>query len=81
MVIWPVFRMGQYRVNNHPYHAPQFIDNMNYKSFIRKLQKLLLEFARIYWRISRGHFSESDFPLLLLICVEQACNGRSPGVR
>ena len=25
MVIWPVFRMGQYRVTDHPYHAPQFI--------------------------------------------------------
>ena len=23
MVIWPAFRMGQYRVNDHPYHAPQ----------------------------------------------------------
>ena len=25
MVIWPAFRMGQYRVNDHPYYAPQFI--------------------------------------------------------
>ena len=25
MVIWPVFRMGQYIVNDLPYHAPQFI--------------------------------------------------------
>ena len=25
IAIWPAFRMGQYRVNNHPYHAPQFI--------------------------------------------------------
>ena len=24
MVIWPAFRIGQYRVNDHPYHAPQF---------------------------------------------------------
>ena len=29
MVIWPAFRMRQYRVNDHPYHAPQFIV-MNY---------------------------------------------------
>ena len=29
MVIWPAFRMGQYRVNDHPYHAPQFIDRMD----------------------------------------------------
>ena len=25
MVIWPAFRMGQYRVSDHLYHAPQFI--------------------------------------------------------
>ena len=25
MVIWPAFRIGQYWVNNHFYHAPQFI--------------------------------------------------------
>ena len=25
MVIWPAFRMEKYRVNDHPYHAPQFI--------------------------------------------------------
>ena len=25
MVIWPAFRMWQYRVNDHPYHASQFI--------------------------------------------------------
>ena len=25
MVIWPAFRMGQHRDNDHPYHAPQFI--------------------------------------------------------
>ena len=24
MVIWPAFRMGQYRVDDHLYHAPQF---------------------------------------------------------
>ena len=24
MVIWSAFRMGNYRVNDHPYHAPQF---------------------------------------------------------
>ena len=23
-VIWPANRMGQYRVNDHPYNAPQF---------------------------------------------------------
>ena len=29
MVIWPAFRMGQYRVNDHPYRAPQFTANIN----------------------------------------------------
>ena len=29
MVIWPAFRMEQYRVNDHPYHAPQFIVLLN----------------------------------------------------
>ena len=24
MVIWPAFHMGQYRANDHPYHAAQF---------------------------------------------------------
>ena len=24
MIIWPAVRMGQCRVNDHPYHAPQF---------------------------------------------------------
>ena len=24
MVIWPEFRMGQYWVNDHPYHVSQF---------------------------------------------------------
>ena len=28
MVIWPAFLMGQYRVTDHPYHAPQFIPVM-----------------------------------------------------
>ena len=32
MVNWPAFRMGQYRVNENPYHAPQFINyNMEFK--------------------------------------------------
>ena len=25
MVIWPAFRMGQFSVNDHPYHAPQLL--------------------------------------------------------
>ena len=25
VVIWPAFRIGQYRVNDHPYHAPQLM--------------------------------------------------------
>ena len=30
IVIWAAFRMGQYRVNDHPYHAPQFIESLFY---------------------------------------------------
>ena len=28
MVIWPAFRMEKYRVNDHPYHASQFIEKV-----------------------------------------------------
>ena len=31
MVIWAAFRMGQCRVNDHPYHAPQFIKRFESK--------------------------------------------------
>ena len=37
MVIWPAFRMGQYRVNDHPYHTPQFmkfLEILNYLAAI-----------------------------------------------
>ena len=44
MVIWPAFRMRQYRVNNHPYHAPQFMkdsENANrWFSFFKVLRLL-----------------------------------------
>ena len=33
MVIWPAFRMRQYRVNDHPYHAPQFIERTKSERF------------------------------------------------
>ena len=35
MVIWPASRMVKYRVNDHPYHAPQFKPNclMNFKLY------------------------------------------------
>ena len=36
MVIWPAFRMGQYSVNDHPYHAPQF-RNLSYYLFKKGL--------------------------------------------
>ena len=42
MVIWPAFRMGQYRVNDHPYHAPQFtyrFENL-YKQITSEEEKL-----------------------------------------
>ena len=31
MVIWPAFRMGQYRVNDHPYDASQFKSLRDYR--------------------------------------------------
>ena len=34
MVIWPAFRIGQYRVHDHPYHAPQFTDCICMKKFV-----------------------------------------------
>ena len=35
MVIWLKFRMGQYRVNDHPYHASQFTNyNMAFRILI-----------------------------------------------
>ena len=36
MIIWPAFRLGKYRVNDHPYHAPQFI------AMISKISKSLI---------------------------------------
>ena len=33
MVIWHAFRIEQYRVNDHPYHAPQF-STMQFKKKI-----------------------------------------------
>ena len=31
MVIWPAFRMGQFRVNDHPYHAPSYFSDHPFK--------------------------------------------------
>ena len=43
MVIWPAFRMGQYRVNDHPYHAPQFIlENSCFFDFFEVFHEKLL---------------------------------------
>ena len=36
MVIWPEIRLWQYRVNDHPYHAPHFIIKFDY-IFIRAI--------------------------------------------
>ena len=41
MVIWSAFHMGQYRVNDHPYYAPQF----RYDSFLPFI--LALRFSRL----------------------------------
>ena len=52
MVIWPAFRMGQYRVDDHPYHAPQFITrtvrDKNFKKDISSLRYELLELNKNY---------------------------------
>ena len=40
IVIWPAFRMEQYRVNDHPYHASQFI-------WMPKFTKVEVEFEKI----------------------------------
>ena len=37
MVIWPAFRMRQYRVNDHPYHAPQF-SSPNRRPHLKKFE-------------------------------------------
>ena len=34
MVIWLAFHMGQYRVNDHPYHAPQFTGRLIWQFWI-----------------------------------------------
>ena len=39
MVIWPAFRKGQYRANDHPYRAPQFTTCRLVKNFERSLNK------------------------------------------
>ena len=44
MVIWPAFRMGQYRVNDHPYHAPQFIE-----CALRVAMKLYIEISGVLY--------------------------------
>ena len=37
MVIWLAFRMRQFTVNDHPYHAPQFIANLDSLSMMQAL--------------------------------------------
>ena len=56
MVIWPAFRMEKYRVNDHPYHAPQFM------SFINPLQKL---FAISYL----SYYIQNDLPKYSSMCA------------
>jgi len=57
MVIWPAFRMEKYRVNDHPYHAPQFtkldclfdpVDRVTLKVLVRSSKRLwtFLRFKR-----------------------------------
>ena len=64
MVIWPAFRMGQYRVNDHPYHAPQFKLMQNwhkkFSAFWEAQTEIVLDKNK-YFRISlSSHICEFD---------------------
>ena len=55
MVIWPAFRMGQYRANDHPNHAPQF----------RIISSL------VSWRAYENSFLVDDRSILFLVFREE----------
>ena len=66
MVIWPAFRMEQYRVNDHPYHAPQFILLLKYVLFI------LFGFFRDRVNFDDYHRENIylyDWPILMIITI------------
>jgi len=42
MVIWPAFRMRQYRFNYHPYHVPQFISSSSTRKSLNYGETLLV---------------------------------------
>ena len=60
MVIWPAFRMGQYRVNDHLYHAPsesfdiKSIENLNDSLLVVDLFLVLHNAGSIPWDVTFG---------------------------
>ena len=51
MVIWPAFRMGQFRVKGHPYHAPQFRSDIwskshEFLSLIKAITEIIFDLAQ-----------------------------------
>ena len=50
MVIWPEFRTRQYRVNDHPYHAPQFILAENERKYDHLCKQPRLDDAHVLRR-------------------------------
>ena len=59
MVIWPDFRMGQYSVNDHPYHAPRFTTFGHFRHFLSfepKCPEKILKY-------SCNHFSHPSEPI------------------
>ena len=55
MVIWPEFRMRQYRVNDHPYHAPQFtiledLDERSLSELYQRAEQFSIDFSVISMR-------------------------------
>jgi len=52
MVIWPAFRVGQYRVNDHPYHAPQFISPLE----TRRLETISYATYNDYYRAELDYY-------------------------
>ena len=71
MIIWPDFRMGQHRVNDHPYHTPQFnvqkrINNNNL--MLNNLSQSVLE-SRILTQIKDLDQSSKKNIFLLKIFI------------
>ena len=51
MAIWPAFRMGQYRANDHPYHAPQFIKHKWEPTLVLLTLELYQKYLRMTFEV------------------------------